>query len=282
MRWLLLSLLAVSGTAAASETTLEIPGQGWQLSFDAPSLTKVDEHDRPGQYMYEANAGTFNLSLYVEDPSCSGGNSHKDFYDCFWAKSSRNPMIVKPSVVATETPAYYKVAYDVEAPWEGKTVHLKNVNFLISYRGKWTDLHISVVEPTEADLALLTTFEKSLHYSPSTAGDPPATGARKTFDEANAAAQKDSKSVPDQGGYYMSMANVALPAMMACRKEAKKGPDPGFTVVLELDADGIAKDSWRRGDSPVATCFEKKMKGARLFKPSVAPYYWLQEIEPTP
>jgi hypothetical protein len=105
------------------------------------------------------------LSLFVEDPSCSGGKTHKDFYKCFWPKSSRNPMIVQATVAATEMPNYYKVAYVIEAPFDGRTIKQMNVNFLISYRGKWTDLHISVVEPTAADLAILDVFEKSLSYA---------------------------------------------------------------------------------------------------------------------
>jgi len=174
MRHFLILLLALPGAAQAGESTLVIPDQGWQISFDAPALTKMGEQNRPGQYVYEANSGKFNLPLYVEDPSCSGGKSHKDFYKCFWPKSSRNPMIVQSTVVATESPGYYKVAYDVEAPWNGQTIKLKNVNYLISYRGKWTDLHISIVEPTEADLTILASFEKSLTYSET--GAPKAGG----------------------------------------------------------------------------------------------------------
>ena len=168
MRYALLLLLGLSSAAHAAQTKLVIPGQGWQLAFDAPALKKMGEQDVPGQYAYEANAGKFNLSLYVEDPSCSGGRTHKAFYQCLWPKASRNPMIVKPSVVATEQANYYKVAYDIHAPFQGRMITLKNVNFLISYRGKWTDLHISVVEPTADDLAMLEAFEKSLSYSETT------------------------------------------------------------------------------------------------------------------
>jgi hypothetical protein len=171
MRCILVLLILISGAAHATQTTLVIPEQGWQLSFDAPALTVMGEENRPGQYVYVANSGKFNLSLYVEDPSCSGGKSHKAFYKCFWPKSSRNPMIVQASVVATEGPKYYKIAYDIEAPLEGRTVKAKNINFLISFRGKWTDLHISVVEPTEEDFAILDAFEKSLNYSETTTAE---------------------------------------------------------------------------------------------------------------
>jgi hypothetical protein len=64
------------------------------------------------------------------------------------------------------TPHYYRVAYDIAAPLQGKIIKQRNINYLIAYKGKWTDLHISVVDPTDADSKLLETFEKSLSYGP--------------------------------------------------------------------------------------------------------------------
>jgi hypothetical protein len=144
-----------------------IPGQNWQLSFDAPPLAKQKETNYPDQYTYFGNSGRFNLSLYVETPGCNGGNTHEAFYKCFWPNASRNPTIVKKSVNATSGSTYYKVVYDIEVPWKGELIRQHNINFLIAFRGKWTDLHVSVVNPTEADLKMLEAFEKSLGYSES-------------------------------------------------------------------------------------------------------------------
>jgi len=164
MRHLLFLLLALGSAAQAAPTTMPIPGQNWQISFDAPVLNKMKEQSRPGQFVYVGNAGKFNLSLHVEDPGCSGGTTHRAYYECFWPKASRNPMIAQETVVATEGPRYYKVAFDIHAPWQGRILVLKNLNYLIAYRGKWIDLHVSVVDPQADDLAMLEALEKSLVY----------------------------------------------------------------------------------------------------------------------
>jgi hypothetical protein len=160
--WLFLAALPV--VVCAAPTTVAIPGQDWQVSFDAPPLVDRREADHPDQYMYVGNAGRFNLSIYVETPGCKGGATNSDFLDCFWPKASRNPVIVKESINKTCGETYCKIAYDVKAPWRGQVSRQVNISFLFAYRGKWTDVHVSVVDPTESDIELLELFEKSLSY----------------------------------------------------------------------------------------------------------------------
>jgi len=290
MRFLLALLLALPGIAIAAPATLVIPGQDWQISFDSPPLTKLEESDKPDQYMYFGNSGRFDLSLYVETPSCSGGDTHKAFYQCYWKKASRNPMIVKSSVTATEGPRYYKLAYDVEAALPGGVVKQRNINFLIAYHGKWTDLHVSVVTPTADDLALLDAFEKSLVYGeaapsatpPGTASTDTPAAARPTFDEVKAKGdQQENNLGASTGTYYMALGNIVLPAMVACHQEAKLDSDPGFTLVFAVNAEGHVVDSWQKGESEIANCFKGKMAGAFLFVPPEAPFYSVHEIGPT-
>lgn len=150
--------------AQVKPTTLVIPGQSWAVSFEAPLLSKQKEGNQRSQYMYLGNAGRFNLSLYVEDPDCAGGLKHEDYYKCFWPKASRNPLIDKESVVHSCKEKYCKVEYDVVATLSGQKVRQKNINFLFAYRGKWTDLHVSIVRPTQDDLRMLQEFENSLSY----------------------------------------------------------------------------------------------------------------------
>jgi hypothetical protein len=114
--------------------------------------------------MYVGTADRFNLSLYVERPGCAGESTHKANFECFWPKAKRNPMIDQASVKTTTTSDYIKVEYDIKAPFQGKTITLRNINFLFAYQGKWMDLHVSIIEPTASDLSLLKTFEDSLSY----------------------------------------------------------------------------------------------------------------------
>jgi hypothetical protein len=291
MRVPMLLLLLLPGLASAATTTLPIPGQGWQVSFESPVLTKLEESNQPAQYMYAGYADRFSVSVYVETPGCSGGATHRAFHDCFWPRARRNPTIVKSSVVATEHPGYYKVAYDVEAPVQGRTLRQRNVNYLIAYRGKWTDLHVSVIEPTAEDLAMLDALEKSLAYgevaaaTPATGATPvaaPATG-RPSFEDVKAKGDEQEDALgSSMGVYYMALGRKTLPAMMACRQSAKTGPDPGFTVVLEVDASGKIVDTWQQGESPIGACFRQKMTGEFLFVPPQVPFYSVHEILPTP
>lgn len=161
----LLSLLPAA--AHAAPMTVDVPGQGWQLSFDAPSFVDHKEADHPDQYMYLGNSGRFNLSIYVETPGCKGGATNQDFLDCFWPKAGRNPLIVKESIDTRCSETYCRIAYDIKAALRGQPLRQVNRNFLFAYRGKWTDVHVSVVDPTEADLKLLDLFETSLSYGAS-------------------------------------------------------------------------------------------------------------------
>lgn len=161
-----IALLILASTSAWAESTaLNIPGQGWKVTFDAPSLTKVKEGNTANQYMYFGNADRFNLSLFVEAPTCSGGDSHEDFFKCFWPKASRNPIIKKESVKTMCGDRYCKIVYDAEVNFRGAVIQQRSMNFLFAYRGKWTDVHVSVVNPTADDLKVLETFEDSLTYN---------------------------------------------------------------------------------------------------------------------
>ncbi len=163
-RFLLLLVGALPGMACAAPTTVAIPGQGWQVSFDAPPLAERKEADHPEQYMFFGTAGRFNVSIYVEPPGCNRGATHADFIDCFWPRASRNPVIVRESIRKTCTDAYCRIGYDIKAPWNGRLSRQANIHFLFAYQGRWTDVQVSVVEPTDDDLKLLELFETSLAY----------------------------------------------------------------------------------------------------------------------
>jgi hypothetical protein len=163
--WFLLALLPAAVHAAPM--TVSVPGQGWQLSFDAPVFVDQKAVDHPDQYMYWGSSGRFNLSIYVETPGCKGGVKNEDFLDCFWPKASRNPLIVKESIDTRCNETYCRIAYDIKAALRGQPLRQVNRNFIFAYRGKWTDVHVSVLDPTETDLKLLDAFETSLNYGAS-------------------------------------------------------------------------------------------------------------------
>ena len=158
-------LLAFRGTALASAERVEIPDQGWSISFDSPPLSQKEESKQPGEYAFRANSERFNISLFVEKPHGSG-NSSKSCYDFYWPRASQNPMIAKDTIAMSETPKYVRVQYDIVTEFEGHPIRQRNVNYYFIFRGKWVDVHISIIAPSEQDADVFATFDRTLSYGP--------------------------------------------------------------------------------------------------------------------
>ena len=144
--------------------TLAIPDQGWGISFDAPTLRPVREADSNDHYMYSGNANNFAVSLYVDTPMCSGGESHEDVANCFWPKASKDSLINQASVVKNCNRQYCKISYDLENTFQDAAIKQKHILFLFAYQGRWANLHVSVSNPNTNDLKLLEKFETSVSY----------------------------------------------------------------------------------------------------------------------
>lgn len=97
------------------------------------------------------------------------------------------------------------------------------------------------------------------------------------YTAARALAEKNESALnPEQTqALILSQGDVGGRALADCRLEsggilADLSP---FTVVLELDATGKVVRTWREGESPIATCFEKAMQSQSLAVPPQAPFY---------
>ena len=167
LKTLVAVLVAITFPAIALAENMEviIPDEGWRISFDAPPLSQKQDARRGGDYVFKATSDRFNLSLFVEQPQ-GKGNAHKDCYRFYWPQASRNPMIAKDTMVTSDTAKYVRVQYDIVAELDGQPIRQRNVNYYIAYRGKWIDVHISIIEPTEEDAKIYTAFDTSLSYGP--------------------------------------------------------------------------------------------------------------------
>jgi hypothetical protein len=100
----------------------------------------------------------------VEKPAGTG-QTHRDCYEFYWSQASRNPMIARDSVVNSETPKYVRVQYDIVTEFQGQPIRQRHVNyFFFAFRGKWVDVHISVIVPTKEDEEIFAAFDRSLRY----------------------------------------------------------------------------------------------------------------------
>lgn len=202
MNRLVFVLLAVffPAWAFAEQTNLPIPGEVWQISFDSPPLSQHAEARKEGVYAFRANSGRFNISLFVERPA-GPGMTHNDPYKFYWSKASQNPRILKESITSTETAAYVRVQYDVVAEIGGKRFKQKNINYYSAFRGKWIDVHISIVEPTKDDESTVAAFDKSLRY-----GDRSPTGTEEGDSPSRSNPVPDNEAfqfLRDGSLYYM-------------------------------------------------------------------------------
>ena len=158
-------LFCFSGIALASEAKVEIPKEGWSISFDSPPLSQEKESKQEGEYAFKANSDRFNISLFVEKPH-GPGSSNKDCYDFYWPQASKNPMIAKDTIAMSETPKYVRVQYDIVTKLQGKKIRQRNVNYYFIFHGKWVDVHISIMAPDDKDAEVIATFDRSLSYGP--------------------------------------------------------------------------------------------------------------------
>lgn len=151
---------------AAGRIEIEIPGEGWSVSFVTPPLEETQEKRRGENYAFMGKVGRFNLSVFVEPPQKKGG-SHKDCADYYWDLAQRNPAITEdPPPTITEDPEYVRVVYQAVVDAGPLRVHQTNVNYYFSFRDKWVDIHISVLEPGPEDAQIFEAIDHSLSYGP--------------------------------------------------------------------------------------------------------------------
>lgn len=159
-----LMLTMTATTAAVATTSVKIPPEGWTIAFDSPSLLNArEETTSTGDYAFSANAGRLNLSLFVERPRGPGA-TNLDCYNYYWPLAARNPMIDKQTVSPTRHPTYVRVQYDVVTAFQGQSIRQRHVNYYFAFRGRWVDVHLSVIEPTTQDERWIELFDGSLRY----------------------------------------------------------------------------------------------------------------------
>jgi hypothetical protein len=159
------AVLIMTSAADAEPLTLTIPGTGWYIAFDAPSLTKFQGQAAESGFQYQAaSASGFNISIFVEEKGGedSGNKACSDFY---WPLAKRNPMIDQSTVTTRTEKDFVVVSYRVRGEQKGVKFDIPNVNLYFEYQGKWVDVHISKYPFEDADQQVLDDFVNSLRYA---------------------------------------------------------------------------------------------------------------------
>jgi hypothetical protein len=158
-----LLVVVLSSLAFAEVTTVRIPGQDWVISFNSPPLSGKQTGGNERNYAFRANSGRFNVSLFVESPQ--GAASHEDCYKFYWTKgSSGGPPIDKKTISVKPGDRFYRVQYDIIMEFKGHTIRHRNVNYYAAFGGKWIDVHISIIDPTDPDEQIFVAFDESLNF----------------------------------------------------------------------------------------------------------------------
>ncbi|QGZ38185.1 hypothetical protein IP92_01519 [Pseudoduganella flava] len=142
-------------TALADPTVLAARDLGWEVRFDAPPTAKVEERSTPNAYRYAGTAGKFNLSLFIEPPQCEGGATNNEQLQCFAGRLEKVPGLVRQSIRVNRLPNAVQLSYLTYGQTGETAVKIMHTHVLFADKGKWGDLHGSIVKPDTAEIAML-------------------------------------------------------------------------------------------------------------------------------
>lgn len=161
---LLLALFLGTLSLHAEKLVVPVIGKGWQIDFEGPRLHKEQNELTEDGLKFQANAGLFNVSVFVEAPAGKGG--HKECREHYWAQGSRNPMIDKTSIQLWSAENCECVEYTIQGEFQGQPFTQANINCYFVHEGRWMDVHASFVEPKPKDVEALKKLAKSLVCRP--------------------------------------------------------------------------------------------------------------------
>lgn len=112
--------------------------------------------------------------------------------------------------------------------------------------------------------------------------DPQTSTAAAPMDYADAKrlADADEAAVTGPAKEKLLAAQAALldAGVADCNRFDLRGDVTPFIVVMQLDAQGRVRQTWRQGGSPLAICLERYVRDRILVPPPKAPFHASLEI----
>lgn len=161
----------------AEKTAIEVPQKGWEIQFESPPLAEKKESREEDGYTFRGSSGRFTISFFVRQPQ-GEGTTNKDCYEFYWQRTSQNSLIVKDSVMTSETPKYIRVQYIMVVEIVGRAYRQMHVHYYFALGGNWAEVHISVPEDAQEDKEVLEVFDKTFSYGFTSGEIAPASSAR--------------------------------------------------------------------------------------------------------
>ena len=148
-------LLLAASQCLAEPLTVPIPGRSWSVSFDSPAPLQPAEAPASGAAYFVGRGERFNVSLFVGQPQCGGGNSAHDNYECLRTKLRGIPGIVEQSISRERRGNTVQLSYLIYVTSGDRAIKTMHTHVLFEREGEWGDLHLSVVRPTVSETARL-------------------------------------------------------------------------------------------------------------------------------
>lgn len=108
----------------------------------------------------------------------------------------------------------------------------------------------------------------------------PSPAAPVDYADAKRLADADEASVAGPAHEAILAAQAALldAGVAECNRQDLRGDLTPFVVVMQLDAKGRVRQTWRQGGSPLATCLQHYVRDKTLVAPPKAPFHVSLEI----
>lgn len=216
----------------AHAAVVPVPDTGWGINLNLPDLANAQDRPNGPNYSYEAKAGNFIVSLFVEKPK-NGKTANADVYRYYWPRAARNPMIDQTSVHMTEQPDFVRVDYFYSGVADGSLVRMKSFNYYFAHEGKWVDVHLSVSHPAPTDDAAIGQFEaalKAVSLDAAKPADPVAATPAPSTAPTTAPGLKTLSLGPDRTISYTAAPGWAQSQMTGAAS------DPLQVILLKKDA----------------------------------------------
>jgi hypothetical protein len=173
-------VLLQAAVAAAVEQSIPVPGEGWRLTFDAPLLAQRPFPPSFRGGVFSGIADRFQVTFFVDQPWCSGPDTHENLYACFVTNTATNPYVLPDSVRGNTTRYGVQTMTFMRVPTRSGAATNMGMHLLFARNGKWADFHASFASPNQADAKALFAIMESIRVEddPGPAPVAPVDGVR--------------------------------------------------------------------------------------------------------
>lgn len=148
-------LVLASGLAEAQEPyRFTVPGRGWAVELEVPSLDQYQGQSQDGRFKLvgESSSSGVILSVFVEPTRSRTSEECRDEY---WSQASRNPGIAKDTITPIESSGMPGMSYTINATHKGQAISSQNTNTYIFHDGTCIDVHLSIFPARESGPGIL-------------------------------------------------------------------------------------------------------------------------------